>query len=141
MPVIKFLTTKRSLYALLVIFSLLVISFILQGADILPFNIFPLIAFLGLLFLTLGGYLIFLARRENGRLKYLLMITGISAIAPFLGSILHNLFYALALTFPSFSILFEALHVTFFLIALLIAPPVFIICTIYSLILLHQKKQ
>lgn len=132
--------TRKILSLSLGIFFLLIISFIVQGTDILPLIIFPSIAILGFLFLILGGYIIFLAHKENGKLKFLLMITGISAIAPFLGSILHNVFYALAIVFPSFAFFFETLHVAFFLISLIVAPITFVICAIYSLILLHQKK-
>lgn len=137
---VKSFRTKKTLYTTFAVFFLLIISFIVQGADISPFNVFPLIALLGLAFLVLGGYLIFLSRQETGKLKLLLLITGISAIAPIAGSILHNFFYALAVAFPTFTSFFEILHVTFFLTSILIAPFIFIISCIYSLIFLHRKK-
>lgn len=129
---------KIALYSSLSIFFLLIASFIVQGTDLFSSKIFLLMAILGLLFLILGGYVIFLARKESGRLRRLLMITGVCAIMPLAGSMLHNLFYALGIAYPMFAFPFEVLHTAFFLIALLVAPLTFIICSIYSLILLKR---
>ena len=62
------------------------------------------------------------------------MLTGTSAIAPFVFSILHNLFYGLVITFENLKYLFEALHVASFVISLLIAPIALIVGAIGSII-------
>ena len=130
---------KKIVYSLIIIFVLLLIYF-------LPFFdlsdkrfFFPIVAILGLLFLILGAVLVFMSRKEKGKLKIALMTTGLSATAPLIFSILHNFFYALAIIFEGLKFLFEALHAISFIIALLIAPLVFIIGAIISLILLKGK--
>ena len=67
------------------------------------------------------------------------MSTGISAVAPLVSTILHNLFYALSITFENFKYLFEALHATFFIIAIIIAPIIFIAGVIGSIIFFNKK--
>ena len=99
---------------------------------------FIFLAILGVLFLALGIWLIILARKEKGRLKLFLMVTGISSVAPFAGTILHNMFYAFAITFEKLAFLFEALHATFFIISLVMAPLAFIVGIIGSLICLKK---
>jgi len=126
---------KTVFYALIVIFVLIVAFFVIPFPDPLRRLLFPFAGILGLLFLALGITLAIMARKEKGRLKFSLMLTGISAIFPFAGSILHNVFYALAITFESLSFLFEALHVIFFIAALLVAPITFIVGVVGSLIL------
>lgn len=126
--------------SLIVIFILLVIYFLIPPfADVRA--LFPLIAVLGLIFLILGIILIFLVRKEKGKLKFFLMLTGISATAPLVFTILHNLFYALTITFTSLEYLFEALHVASFIISLLIAPIAFIVGVIGSIICFKRESR
>lgn len=126
---------KTVFYALIVIFVLLVVYFLMPIAFEVKRAYFLIIAVLGFAFLALGIALTIMSRKEKGKLKFFLMMTGISAILPFAGSILHNVFYALAIIFENLSFLFEALHVIFFIVALVIAPVLFVVGVIGSLIL------
>jgi len=128
---------KRIFYSLISVFILLLICFSISSAIERAF--FPLIAILGFIFLILGIILIFISRKEKGKLKLFLMSTGISAVAPLVSTILHNLFYALSITFENFKYLFEALHATFFIIAIIIAPIIFIAGVIGSIIFFNKK--
>jgi len=131
---------KKIFYSLIIIFILLLIYFIMPFSSDIKRSLFPLVAILGVIFLTLGVILTFFARKEKGKLKIFLILTGISAIAPFVGTILHNLFYGLAITFENFKFLFEALHITFFIISIIIAPIVFLIGIVGSMLFLKKSK-
>lgn len=135
---------KIILYTQAVIFTLIVNYFIFFS-DITR-SLFLVVAFLGLLFLILGIILIFLSRRiiltnkESKKLKLFLTLTGISAILPLPFSILHNLFYALAILTENITLLpqlFEILHGASFIISLLVAPIVFLVSLILSFIYLN----
>lgn len=130
---------KALLYAMIIVF-ILIVSFFLIPEEI-PFRrgLFIAVAVLGFIFLILGILLSVLSLNEKGKLKAFLLLTGLSATAPLLGSILHNVFYGLAITFTNLAPLFEFLHGAFFIIALLIAPIGFIIGMIGSLVLLRKK--
>lgn len=121
--------TKKTLYALIIIFILLVAYFLITPE--LKNPLFPLLAILGLAFMVMGVTLVFISRKEKGPLKLFLTITGLSAVAPLLFSILHNVFYGLG---------FETLHATFFIISILIAPITFIIGVIGSIILFRREQ-
>jgi hypothetical protein len=94
---------------------------------------------LGLLFLILGIVLVVIARKEKGKLKIALIVTGISAVSPLVFTILHNLFYALGIYFEKLNILFEVLHGGSFIIALIVAPIAFLIGIIASFVLMKKK--
>jgi hypothetical protein len=130
---------KKLLYSLIIVFTLILACFIIPLPPPFEGTIFPLIAILGLIFLTIGIILTITARKEKGKLKLFLMLTGISAISPFLFSILHNLFYGLAETIESLRYIFEALHAASFIISIIIAPILFIIGVIGSIIYLRSK--
>jgi len=130
---------KKIFYSLIITFVLIVAYFVMSAFWDVERPFFLILAALGLSFLILGIVLTLLARKEKGRLKLFLMLTGISAIAPFVFSILHNLFYGLAITFENLKFLFEALHVASFLISLLIAPILFVVGVIGSMIYLKNK--
>jgi len=130
---------KRIFYSLISIFILLLICFLIPFPSAIQRAFFPLVAILGFIFLILGIILIFISRKEKGKLKLFLMSTGISAVAPLVFTILHNLFYALSITFENFKYLFEALHATFFIIAIIIAPIIFIAGIIGSIIFFNKK--
>ena len=131
---------KTILYSLIGIFILILVFFIAPLDILLGRIFFPILAILGLLFLVIGIMLIILSRKEKGKLKIFLILTGISAIAPLVFTILHNLFYALAVAFESLSFLFEPLHAIFFIISLIVAPILFIAGSIGSIILLKKQK-
>ena len=125
---------KKLFYSEITIFILIISYFLISSKYDLARVFFLILAALGLTFLILGIILTIKARKEKGKLRIFLMISGISAVAPFLGTILHNLFYGLAITFQNLRFLFEALHATFFIISLLIAPMLFIIGIIGSIV-------
>jgi len=130
---------KKIFCSLIIIFIMIVAYFVASAFWEVGRPLFLLLAILGLAFLVLGIILTIMARKEQGRLKLFLMLTGISAIAPFIFSILHNLFYGLAITFENLKFLFEALHVASFFISLLVAPITFIIGVVGSLILYRKR--
>lgn len=132
---------KTILYSLIAVFILLLVLFLTPFPSPIKRIFFPLIAILGFVFLALGIVLTVIARKEKGKLKLFLMLTGISAIAPLVSSILHNLFYALAIAFENLKYLFEILHATFFIISVIIAPITFIIGIAGSIIFLNNKNK
>ncbi len=130
--------TKKILYSAIVVFILAAVYFLTPPAAFKR-TIFPLIALLGLIFFICGAILTAQGRKYSGKLKVLLMITGISAMSPALSAVLHNLFYGLAITFPSLDSLFKGLHSIFFVISLMIAPLVFIGGAINTIAILNKK--
>ena len=128
----------KLIYTLIIIFLFLIIFLFIDHP--IKRTLFPLMGILGLAFLVIGIILTIKARKEKGKLKIFLMLAGLSAVTPLIFSILHNIFYAMAIIFENFSIIFETLHVISFLIAILIGPTLFIISSIGSLILLNKKK-
>ncbi len=102
---------------------------------------FPFIVILGLFLFVLGIVLIFRATKEEGKLKTFLLITGISAVSPFIFTLLHNLFYGLAITFTDFGYIFILLHVISFIISLVLAPILFIIGGVSTLFYLKHKEK
>lgn len=127
---------KAILYALMVILILIVIYFVSPVSD----KLFSLLAVLGLLFLILGAGLVIIGRKENGKLRLFLVMTGLSAVSPLIFSVLHNVFYALAIAFEKLAFIFEPLHAISFIISLIVAPIVFIVGFVGSLILLGKKR-
>ena len=106
---------------------------------------FLFLIILGVLLSLLGTILIVKTTKQvtKKRLRIALLITGSSAISPLVFTILHNLFYALTILSSRILILkfvFEFLHVTSFLIAIIIAPTLFFISVIISLILLKKDS-
>ncbi|MFC1478891.1 hypothetical protein ACFL57_05485 [Candidatus Margulisiibacteriota bacterium] len=130
---------KPILYTLITIFILL-LAFFLFLPFFMPANrtLFPLVAILGFMFFILGIMLMFLAKKEKGKLKVFLMLTGFGAIAPLAGSILHNLFYALSIAFTGLKTFFEVLHAGFFILAILVAPVLFIAGIVGSIFYLRD---
>lgn len=130
---------KKMLYSLTATFLLIVAFFVLPFSDSIRIILFPVVGILGLVFLILGIVLIFVARKKKkSKLKTFLLITGLSAIAPLPLSILHNVFYALGMLWPSLEIVFEFLSGASFIIALLVAPITFLISVIGSLVLIKK---
>ena len=107
----------------------------------------PLLFLLPLvLFSSLGGALLFLTIKSKikGKQRKYLILTGISAAGFFVSILLHNFLYALAVISSHVVILkylFEFLHATFFIVAVIICPVGFIIGTIGTVIILIKKKK
>jgi len=133
------LVLKRILCSLITIFVLLLIYFLTPFPSSIKRTLFPLVAILGLLFLILGIALTLIARKEKGKPRLFLMLTGISATTPFVFTILHNLFYGLAMIFENLKFLFEALSAISFIIAIIVAPIVFIVGVVGSKIFLKRS--
>lgn len=131
--------TELVLYSLIGLFVLILAFFLLPLADIFKQKYFIALAVLGLIFLVLGIILIVLSLKEEGTLRVFLMMTGIAAIAPLVFTILHNLFYGLAITFENLKMLFETLHVASFIISLIVAPLLFVVGVIGSIVLLRGE--
>ena len=132
--------TKPVFYAMIVIFVVLISYFLIPSFD--KRALFPFIALLGLLFLILGIVLVYMALQLEGRQRKFFLLTGISAICPFVFTILHNLFYGLRMISEGVIVLkyiFGFLHVVSFLIALLIAPIGFLIGVVISIYLMKKK--
>jgi len=129
------------LYSLIVIF-ILILSFIFLFPDTgdLKNKLFPFVGLLALLFLVLGIVLIRIAKEKKGKLKIYLMLTSISAVIPLIATILHNLFYGLAITFENFKQVFDILSATFFMISIIVVPVVFIVGVVGSLIILKRER-
>jgi len=130
---------KTILYSLIIIFLLIISWFVISFWYEMERNLFLIVAGLGLLFLALGIALIILGRKKKGKLKVFLMLTGFSAVSPLIFTILHNLFYGVAITFESVSGFFEFLHASCFIIATIISPITFIIGVVGSLILVRKR--
>ena len=132
---------KINLYSLIIIFVILLGYFLIPIFQDVARPFFFLAAALGIIFLILGTMLAIISRKEKGALRIFLMITGISAICPFVFSILHNVFYALAIMFENLKLFFEILHASSFLIALIVAPITFIIGAIGSVIIMKRTHK
>jgi len=132
---------KTNLYSLIIIFIILLAYFLLPIFQEVKRPFFFIAAALGIIFMILGAMLAIISRKEKGVLRVFLMITGISAICPFVFSILHNVFYALAIIFENIKLLFEILHVSSFFISLIIAPVAFIVGAVGSVIIMKRNQK
>ncbi|MBW2994935.1 hypothetical protein KY312_01145, partial [Candidatus Woesearchaeota archaeon] len=75
--------------------------------------------------------------KSKAKNKKYLILTGASASGVLAGSILHNLFYALAIVAENITVLkhvMEALHVIFFFASLIVCPILFIAGAVLSII-------
>jgi membrane protease YdiL (CAAX protease family) len=131
---------KIIFYFLIVIFVFLLLYFLLPVPIYYKQRFFSLAAILGVLFFILGLILVFFAFKEKKECRVFLLLAGISAMAPLIFSILHNLFYGLAMNFIRFRYVFETLHIISFVIALVIAPITFITGAIGVFICSKQNK-
>ncbi len=136
---------------ILSIFYVLILAFIMAAsAMFIPvfgndIN-FAFLAVPGILMFIFGILLIVLARRKklDKKLKKYLIITGASASGIFLGSILHNFFYALAeisKNIKIISLFMQFLEISTFVLALFVCPIVFIISAAFVNILLIRKRK
>ncbi len=104
---------------LIINFVLIIIFFVLGR------NTFRIAVILSLMFLILGIYLIHLTHKRKIKEKKFLLMIGSSGTIILLGTILHNLFYAIGIY--SEMLVFEWLHGIFFIISIIIAPIIFVI--------------
>ena len=128
---------KKVFYSLIIIFILIVSFFIFPER-----TLFPLVAVLGLLLSALGIYFIILVKKSKQKKKFFLYMTGISAASILPASILHNVFYALGIITENILVLkyvFEFLHAAFFLIGIPIAPILFLVGVIGTLVKWKKK--
>ncbi len=141
----KNLKKIKFVFWLLIAIFILLVSYFAISSELDTFRfLFPILAILGFIFLLLGIILIFLTIKQKikGKLKIFLILTGISAISPFVFSILHNLFYALAIITENIVIIrniMEFLHVSSFLISLIISPIGFLVGAIGAIVLFTRK--
>ena len=99
-----------------------------------------------IIFSLLGAVLLFLTVKSKikGRHKKLLILTGVSAVGFFVGILLHNLLYALAIVSSQIAILkylFEFLQATFFIVAVIVSPLGFAIGAIGTIVILVKKRK
>jgi len=134
---------KLTFWALIVVFLFIACEFFIPAVrDIFSGSklfLLPLIVFF-----LLGGVLLFLSIKDKtkGKLRIFLIITGVSAAGFFIGVLLHNLFYALAVITRNIVVvnqLMQVFHVFFFLVSILICPLGFLIGSIGSIALFIKK--
>jgi len=134
-----------------VTFYLLVAVFILAISIIfipvfrgLVSGIFMIIS--GIILVMLGSILIglTLVQKVEGKLKKLLILTGVSAAGFFVFSLLHNIFYGLEQVTGHITILsypMKAFEVIFFLVAIFACPIGFLIGVIGTIIMFNKKRK
>lgn len=98
-----------------------------------------------IVFCILGGILVVLVfkSKTTGWLRKFLMLTGLGSTGFFVGVFLHNAFYALAIVSEKIIVLkylFEFLHVSFFLISIIVCPLAFLVGVIGSIVIMLRKK-
>jgi len=121
------------------VFSLYVLSFVFLAFGIFFEFFHGKIFFLPIILsFLLGIFLLYLTIKEKikGKLRIYLILSSSSIFVFFISMILHNFFYALTVISENIIILkylFEALHVVFFVVSIIIAPVLFIIGVIGSI--------
>ncbi len=124
--------------------------FLIIGSFFIPFlrNLLQKPIFLILLFsllpLSLLSFFLLKKSKFEKKINQLLKIATLASLGFSLGSILHNLFYALAKLFSNIFILktfFEILHLISFLLATLVSPLVFIITLFVFLQKIINRKK
>ena len=106
----------------------------------------PLFLTLVAVCLLLGLVLLILAVRWRARtlLRTFWILAGASTASAALGSVLHNVFYALAEVTENWAILhgaMEVLEVAFFVIAVLVCPVAFLVGTVGAIVRLVQRSR
>ena len=133
-------------YFLVVIFVVLMGGIFFLNEFELKRTVFPLIAVLAIIYFLLGIVLVVLVKKrgiKGWRGKYL-YLTGICASGIFLGSVLHNVFYALGIIsadIKALSFLMEILHVVFFLVGVIVCPLGFLVGVIGTMVLSEKNKR
>jgi len=137
---------KKVFYSLVIIFFIIVSFLFLPIPDSIKRTVFPFLAALSIIFFLLGVVLVVLTlkRRVKGKLKKFLILTGFSAAGFFIGVILHNFLYALAVITLQITLLhylFEVLHVIFFIFATIVCPLTFLVGVIGSTVLFTKQAK
>ena len=89
-------------------------------------------------------FLILKGKLKKGILKKFLILTGASSTGFFVSIFLHNMFYALNIITSHIIVLkylTEALHVGFFIIAVIVCPIGFLVGMVGSIVLLIRKRK
>jgi len=102
----------------------------------------PVFAFV--MFSPLGLVQFFLAKKniEDKKLKISLMVNGLSSFGVVVFAILHNLFYAFAQSIGEGTLfnIFEFLEETFFIVAIVVCPILFLISSILSVVFYYKSR-
>jgi len=100
---------------------------------------------IGILFLLGIALIIFTIKDKiKGKLKFFLLLTGISSTSFFVSIILHNMFYAFAILSKNIILLqkiMEILHTLFFLIGIPLCPLGFLVGVVSTIILINRNKK
>jgi hypothetical protein len=141
--------TPRSYRLLYVVFWALVAAFAaliltVLFPDVLDFFRPVFLSLVALCFL-LGLALLILSLRLKQRalLRTFWILAGASTAGAALGSVLHNVFYALATVAGDWPILngaMEVLEVAFFVIATLLCPVAFLVGTVGAIVLIVRRR-
>jgi len=126
------------------VFLIILIQLFVPGvAELLSGELFllPMIIFciLGIVLLVRT-----LKSSTTGWLRKFLKMTGLGSTCFFIGTFLHNAFYALAIVAEKIIVLkylFEFLNAVFFLVSVLVCPLVFIVGVIGTIILIIKIKK
>ena len=107
---------------------------------------FPIAAVAAFVFCLLGIVLVIgvLKKKIKGRLRKLLILTGVSAAGFLISVILHNFFYALGIVFEKVTVLrylMEGLHGAFFLIGIFGCPLGFLVGAVGSVVMFIGEKR
>ena len=133
---------KKVFWALVALFLIIVLYFVIPVAEMSKNMFFPYISAIVITFFLLGITLVILSWKLKGTLKKALILTGASASMFLIGVIAHNMFYALNIVSENIKVISyaaTALSVTFFLIAVIGCPLAFLTGMIASIILLRKK--
>ena len=130
-------------WALVATFSALVLTVLFP--DVHDFFRPVFLSLMALCFL-LGLALLILSVRWKQRtvLRTFWILTGASTAGAALGSVLHNVFYALATVtgkWPILNAAMGALEVAFFLIATLLCPVAFLVGTVGAIVLIVRRSR
>ena len=136
--------------SLLIVFWVLVAAFValiltVLLPDVLSLLFRPVFLSLTAICFLLGLALLILSVRwqERTLLRTFWILAGASTAGFALGSVLHNVFYALATITEQWSILsgaMEVLEVAFFLIAVLLCPVAFLVGTVGAIVLIVRGR-
>jgi hypothetical protein len=128
-------------WALVAAFAALILTVLFP--DVLDFFRPLFLSLLTLCFL-LGLALLILSVRWKARtwLRTFWILTGTSTVGAALGSVLHNVFYALATltdTWPILSAAMKVLEAAFFVIATLLCPIAFLVGTVGAIVIIVRR--
>lgn len=136
---------SKIFYALIGVFFVIICMFFVPPVQELAQGPFLFLSPF-VVFSLLGAALLFLTTKSKtkGRSRKFLILTGVSATGLFIGILLHNLLYALAIVSAQIIILkylFEFLHATFFIIGVIVCPLGFAIGAISTIVILIKKRK